>query len=198
MNERLASAWRSFLVDREFANKKQTHRPDFTLRETCVLSTGLDGRFALGGKSYRCHQFLNWWLPNATGIWHLNGFESWPHQKQKAPPLGGTFCFWCGRQDSNLHAFAEEPKSTESTNSTTPACSFVPLIFFTEEASEGSPWGGSALYQKQENLLLPGPLWAKIILSWPPPPCQSNGRGFSTQKLVKWGEFALDIRCVSG
>ncbi len=81
------------------------------------------------GKSYRCHQFLNWWPPNATGIWHLNGFESWPHQKQKAPPLGGTFCFWCGRQDSNLHAFAEEPKSTESTNSTTPACSFVPLIF---------------------------------------------------------------------
>ena len=38
MNERLASAWRSFLVDREFTNKKQTHRPDFTLRETCVLS----------------------------------------------------------------------------------------------------------------------------------------------------------------
>ena len=73
--------------------------------------------------------FVSWWPPNATGIWHLNGFESWPHQKQKAPPLGGTFCFWCGRQDSNLHAFAEEPKSTESTNSTTPACSFVPLIF---------------------------------------------------------------------
>ena len=41
-----------------------------------VRATGLDGRFALGGKSYRCHQFLNWWLPNATGIWHLNGFES--------------------------------------------------------------------------------------------------------------------------
>ena len=38
----------------------------------------------------------------------------------------GGFCllffYWCGRQDSNLHAHAEEPKSTESTNSTTPAC----------------------------------------------------------------------------
>ena len=28
---------------------------------------------------------------------------------------------WCGQQDSNLHAFAVEPKSTESTNSTMPA-----------------------------------------------------------------------------
>ena len=32
-----------------------------------------------------------------------------------------AFRLWCGRQDSNLHAEAEEPKSTESTNSTTPA-----------------------------------------------------------------------------
>ncbi len=31
--------------------------------------------------------------------------------------------FWCGQQDSNLHAFAVEPKSTESTNSTMPAYS---------------------------------------------------------------------------
>ena len=31
------------------------------------------------------------------------------------------FIFWCGRQDSNLHALALEPKSNESTNSTTPA-----------------------------------------------------------------------------
>ena len=36
---------------------------------------------------------------------------------------------WCGQQDSNLHALAVEPKSTESTNSTMPAYSFVPLIF---------------------------------------------------------------------
>ena len=28
---------------------------------------------------------------------------------------------WCGQQDSNLHALAVEPKSTESTNSTMPA-----------------------------------------------------------------------------
>ena len=56
----------------------------------------------------------------STGLSHLDGFESCrPHQKREAvrPPF-----FWCGRQDSNLHAHAEEPKSTESTNSTTPAC----------------------------------------------------------------------------
>ena len=35
------------------------------------------------------------------------------------------FYLWCGRQDSNLHAFAEEPKSTESTNSTTPAIASI-------------------------------------------------------------------------
>ena len=40
-----------------------------------------------------------------------------------------SFFFWCGQQDSNLHALAVEPKSTESTNSTMPAYSFVPLIF---------------------------------------------------------------------
>ena len=32
--------------------------------------------------------------------------------------------YWCGRQDSNLHALALEPKSNESTNSTTPAYLF--------------------------------------------------------------------------
>ena len=38
-------------------------------------------------------------------------------------PFGGYFTapLWCGQQDSNLHACAVEPKSTESTNSTMPA-----------------------------------------------------------------------------
>ena len=36
---------------------------------------------------------------------------------------------WCGRQDSNLHALALEPKSNESTNSTTPAYSFCILAW---------------------------------------------------------------------
>ena len=45
---------------------------------------------------------------------------------------------WCGQQDSNLHALAVEPKSTESTNSTMPAYFFVPLIF----TGRGYPrWG---------------------------------------------------------
>ena len=33
--------------------------------------------------------------------------------------------YWCGQQDSNLHAHAMEPKSTESTNSTMPAYSVI-------------------------------------------------------------------------
>ena len=39
-------------------------------------------------------------------------------------PLSFT---WCGQQDSNLHALAVEPKSTESTNSTMPAYFIVIL-----------------------------------------------------------------------
>ena len=38
---------------------------------------------------------------------------------------------WCGQQDSNLHALAVEPKSTESTNSTMPAYSFCTSDFYT-------------------------------------------------------------------
>ena len=40
------------------------------------------------------------------------------------------FSYWCGQQDSNLHAHAMEPKSTESTNSTMPAYS---VIFFCKK-----------------------------------------------------------------
>ena len=36
--------------------------------------------------------------------------------------------FWCGRQDSNLHTEVGEPKSPESTNSTTPAYEVVGVI----------------------------------------------------------------------
>ena len=43
--------------------------------------------------------------------------------------------FWCGQQDSNLHAFAVEPKSTESTNSTMPA--FIKLSVFRPVAVPG-------------------------------------------------------------
>ena len=37
--------------------------------------------------------------------------------------------YWCGQQDSNLHAHAMEPKSTESTNSTMPAYSVFYRVF---------------------------------------------------------------------
>ena len=56
----------------------------------------------------------------STGQFQFNRFESTSGTIKKRHPLG-AFSLWCGRQDSNLHAFAEEPKSTESTNSTTPA-----------------------------------------------------------------------------
>ena len=49
------------------------------------------------------------------------------------------FSIWCGQQDSNLHALAVEPKSTESTNSTMPAYSFVPLIFTRRGNRGGAP-----------------------------------------------------------
>ena len=58
-----------------------------------------------------------------TGLSHWSGFESRTHiTKAKGTPLG-CLLLWCGRQDSNLHALALEPKSNESTNSTTPAYS---------------------------------------------------------------------------
>ena len=49
----------------------------------------------------------------------FDGSESLAAPKKERPT--GPLFFWCGRQDSNLHAFALEPKSNESTNSTTPA-----------------------------------------------------------------------------
>ena len=63
---------------------------------------------------------MNWWLPQSTGLWHLEQFEpvSIPNMKGRHSP---PFHIWCGQQDSNLHALAVEPKSTESTNSTMPA-----------------------------------------------------------------------------
>ena len=54
-----------------------------------------------------------------TSAW--NGFESFRPDKNKTAPPKGCCFIWCGQQDSNLHAFAVEPKSTESTNSTMPA-----------------------------------------------------------------------------
>ena len=47
----------------------------------------------LWGKSYRCHQFLNWWPPHATGMRHLNGFESLLTRKRKTPPDWAVFFF---------------------------------------------------------------------------------------------------------
>ena len=75
----------------------------------------------------------------STGLLHLEWFSSCTSYQSKSTPKGVLFD-WCGQQDSNLHALAVEPKSTESTNSTMPAYSFVPLIF----TGRGYPrWGVS-------------------------------------------------------
>ena len=37
--------------------------------------------------------FVSWWLQYATGILHLDGFESYIGQKRKSPPYGGDFYF---------------------------------------------------------------------------------------------------------
>ena len=58
-----------------------------------VRERGLDDRFAPGGKSYGGHQFLNWWPPHATGMGHLNGFESLATLKRKTPPDWAVFFF---------------------------------------------------------------------------------------------------------
>ena len=57
-----------------------------------------------------------------------NGFSSCITYQSKSTPKGVLFD-WCGQQDSNLHAHAVEPKSTESTNSTMPAFFIVPCDF---------------------------------------------------------------------
>ena len=66
-----------------------------------------------------------------------------PDPQHKTRHRDGCRVQWCGRQDSNLHALALEPKSNESTNSTTPAyyienyrvAQSIKSIFFTSEIS---------------------------------------------------------------
>ena len=53
-----------------------------------------------------------------------------PSRTKKEEGIAFLF-FWCGQQDSNLHALAVEPKSTESTNSTMPAYFLVPVYSIT-------------------------------------------------------------------
>ena len=101
--------------------------------------TGNRTRFAFffpsaGKKNYCSNQFLNWLQQVSTGHLHLDGFESVAAQKISRPQRGSGD-FWCGQQDSNLHALAVEPKSTESTNSTMPADELIiPALWPTERS----------------------------------------------------------------
>ena len=58
------------------------------------------------GKNNCSHQCLHWWQELSTGQFHVNGFESrFLDGKIKEEAAGLLFYFWCGQQDSNLHAF---------------------------------------------------------------------------------------------
>ena len=56
----------------------------------------------------------------STGLLHLHGFESVAYTKKESPE--GALFFGAGDRTRTCTAKPEEPKSTESTNSTTPAC----------------------------------------------------------------------------
>jgi len=62
---------------------------------------GFDYQFAFG-KLYGGHQFLNWWQRYATGISHLDGFESQSDGKKKNHTQWCGFSFWQRMRDSNL------------------------------------------------------------------------------------------------
>ena len=55
-----------------------------------VEDEGFDCQFT-GGKLYGSHQFLNWWQQYATGILHLDGFESQSEANKKRHPNGWRF-----------------------------------------------------------------------------------------------------------
>ena len=78
--------------------------------------TGLDGRFApLGGKSYGCHQFLNWWPPHATGMGHLIGFESETGIKKSRAHKRSAFFGAGDRTRTGTPSLAVDFESTTST-----------------------------------------------------------------------------------
>ena len=60
---------------------------------------------------------------------------------------------WCGQQDSNLHALAVEPKSTESTNSTMPAKYYLP--YFITPGRSCQRYGIVGMIDKKNSLFLP-------------------------------------------
>ena len=64
----------------------------------------------------------------STGLLHLHGFESVAYTKIKRSPQA-PFYFGAGDRTRTCTAKPEEPKSTESTNSTTPAYCLQPGYF---------------------------------------------------------------------
>ena len=63
------------------------------------------------GKNQGSHQFLNWWQRYATGISHLDGFESHPKTKTRYPD--GYLVFMA--EDEGF-----EPPQTESESGVLP------------------------------------------------------------------------------
>ena len=64
----------------------------------------------------------------STGLLHLHGFEPVARIPKKRAPSGALF-FGAGDRTRTCTAKPEEPKSTESTNSTTPAYCLQPGYF---------------------------------------------------------------------
>ena len=65
----------------------------------------------------------------STGLLHLHGFEPVARIPKIGAPLEGAPIFGAGDRTRTCTAKPEEPKSTESTNSTTPACCLQPGYF---------------------------------------------------------------------
>ena len=72
---------------------------------------GFDYQFAKG-KLYGSHQFLNWWRRYATGISHLDRFESQPKPIKKTTPKVWSFLL---AEDEGF-----EPPQTESESGVLP------------------------------------------------------------------------------
>ena len=60
-----------------------------------VPVTGLDYHFCFA-KMYGSHHFLNWWPQRATGMLHLDGFESGTITNKKEEALASSFFVGAG------------------------------------------------------------------------------------------------------
>ncbi len=70
------------------------------------------------GKNQGSHQFLNWWQRYATGISHLDGFESHPKIKTRYPD--GYLVFMA--EDEGFDYTKVSPPSRPAVSNSPPDC----------------------------------------------------------------------------